>query len=488
MNFKKIHKVLLGISSLIFICVLLSIVYLIQVYNNRDQAEHTAAVLINQVESTIDRNKEKENKLLNSLKEDYTVRAKSISYILDRNPEIAGDVSELNKIAQLTKVDEIHIMDETGTIFGGSHPKYYGYSMDSGEQMAYFKPMLTDKSLSMCQDLTPNTAEGKQMMYAICWNESGTQMLQVGIAPKRLMEELRVNDIYEVVQGMPTYRGIIVVVADGDSGEIRGATTAELVGQKLSEIGVEAESDSPGQMPMKEGVVNGQRSYYTVHEHGTYFVAIIQQRSVIDEGIPYVLGIITVYIFAIAAISFLMIVIFIKKARREKERAVHDVMTGLLNRRAYEASLQSLSEKPVEENFVYVAMDLNSLKQINDTFGHAAGDEMIKAAASCMTGAFGKYGKLFRIGGDEFAAMIYADEKQLEQIRSDFEEATKSWHGEFKEGVSVSCGYVRGEEFPEKTLEEMVEIADKRMYLAKEAYYRVNDRRKPRGQTASTDL
>lgn len=478
MNFRKMHKVLLGISSLIFICVLLSIVYLIQVYNNRDQAEHTAAVLINQVESTIDRNEEKENKLLNSLKEDYTVRAKSISYILDRSPEIADDVLELNKIAQLTRVDEIHILDETGTICGGSHPEYYGYSMDSGVQMAYFKPMLSDKNLSMCQDLTPNTAEGKLMMYAICWNESGTEMLQVGIAPKRLMEELQVNDIYEVVQGMPTYRGIIVVVADKASGEIQGATTTELVGQKLSDIGVETGSDSPKQTGMREGVVNGQKSYYTVHKHGTYFVAIIQQRSVTDERIPYVLGIIVVYILAIAAISFLMIVVFVKSAQREREKAVHDVMTNLLNRRAYEMGLKSLSEKPVEENFVYVAMDLNSLKQINDTFGHAAGDEMIRAAASCMAGAFGRYGKLFRIGGDEFAAMIYADEKQLDQIKSDFEEAVKNWHGEFTEGVSVSCGYVRGEEFPEKTLTEIVEIADKRMYLAKEAYYRVHDRRR----------
>lgn len=478
MNLKKMHKVLLGISLLIFICVLLGIVYLIQVYNNRDQAEHTASVLIDQIESTIDQNKEKENKLLNSLKEDYTVRAKSISYILDRSPEIAEDTVELNKIAQLTKVDEIHILDETGTICGGSLPKYYGYSMDSGEQMAYFKPMLSDKNLSMCQDFTLNTAEGKLMMYAICWNESGTEMIEVGIEPKRMMEEFRVNDIYEVVQEMPVYRGIMVVVADKISGEIQGATSAELVGQKLSDIGVKTETDSPEEMCMLKGVVNGERSYYMVHGHGTYFVAIIQQRSITDEGIPYVLGIFAVYIFAIAAISFLLILMIMKSARKEKEKAVHDVMTGLLNRRAYEMSLKSLSEKSIEENLVYVAMDLNSLKQINDTFGHAAGDEMIKAAASCMTGAFGRYGKLFRIGGDEFAAMIYADERQLDQIKSDFEEAAKNWHGEFIEDISVSCGYVRREEFPEKTLTEIVEIADKRMYLAKQAYYRVHDRRK----------
>lgn len=82
-------------------------------------------------------------------------------------------------------VDEIHLFDETGCITSGSVPKYFGYSFDSGTQMSYFKPMLTDKSLTMCQDVTPNTSEGKAMMYAITWNEAGTMMVQVGLKPLR---------------------------------------------------------------------------------------------------------------------------------------------------------------------------------------------------------------------------------------------------------------------------------------------------------------
>ena len=41
--------------------------------------------------------------------------------------------------------------------------------------MEYFKPMLKNKNLTMCQDVTPNTAEGKELMYAITWNEAGTR-------------------------------------------------------------------------------------------------------------------------------------------------------------------------------------------------------------------------------------------------------------------------------------------------------------------------
>lgn len=65
--------------------------------------------------------------------------------------------------------------------------------------MAYFKPMLKDKKLTMCQDVTPNTSEAKEMMYAITWNEAGNKMIQVGIEPKRLLNEAKQNEVSNVV-------------------------------------------------------------------------------------------------------------------------------------------------------------------------------------------------------------------------------------------------------------------------------------------------
>lgn len=65
---------------------------------------------------------------------------------------------ELQKIASLMSIDEIYLFDATGKIYSGTKPEYYGCS-DSGEQMEYFKPMLENKGLTMCQDITPNTSE-----------------------------------------------------------------------------------------------------------------------------------------------------------------------------------------------------------------------------------------------------------------------------------------------------------------------------------------
>ena len=163
------------------IALLLGIAYVVLTNSAREQAYRTAAVLADQVESILKSNDQKEASLTASLKENYISKAKAVAYILDKNPEIELNIAEQIRIAKLMSIDEIHIFDESGTIYAGTVPVYYGYSFDSGEQMAFFKPMLENKALSMCQDVTPNTAEGKSMMYAICWNDFGSKMIQIGI-------------------------------------------------------------------------------------------------------------------------------------------------------------------------------------------------------------------------------------------------------------------------------------------------------------------
>ena len=103
-------------------------------YVNDKNSDRTSKVLLDRVITVLDKN----DALIKSLKDDYIVRAKAVSYIIDAKPEVEYDVDELQKIAALISVDEIHLFDTKGYIYSGSVPKYFGYSFDSGEQMAYF--------------------------------------------------------------------------------------------------------------------------------------------------------------------------------------------------------------------------------------------------------------------------------------------------------------------------------------------------------------
>lgn len=103
--------------------------------------------------------------------------------------------------------------------------------------------------------------------------------------------------------------------------------------------------------------------------------------------------------------------------------------------------------------------------------GHAVGDELILGATSCMKNCFGGYGNLYRVGGDEFMAVIAANEETLKFILKDFEAIVSKWHGEHLDSIAIAYGYVLRMECKEASLEEMEQLADRRMYENKKKYY-----------------
>lgn len=157
-----------------------------------------------------------------------------------------------------------------------------------------------------------------------------------------------------------------------------------------------------------------------------------------------------------------------------------DALTGFYNRSAYEADLKILENGNLGDDFVFILADVNSLKSINDSFGHNAGDELIIGAAECLEKSLGSYGKLYRIGGDEFIALIFAGQEDVEIIKKNIETATQEWRGKLVQDVTLSCGFVTKKEVGQISVKEMAVLADKRMYEAKNEYYRITgiERRK----------
>ena len=117
-----------------------------------------------------------------------------------------------------------------------------------------------------------------------------------------------------------------------------------------------------------------------------------------------------------------------------------------------------------------MSMDLNGLKRANDSYGHAAGDELICAAADCMKNSFNEYGKVYRVGGDEFVVIITEKTEQFEDIRHSFDIHVANWSGEFVDSMSVSYGWVFSTERNWNSVYEVSKAADKRMYESKERF------------------
>lgn len=61
--------------------------------------------------------------------------------------------------------------------------------------MQFFLPILTDKELRLCQNITPNTAEGKHMQYAALWCKKKPYIVQIGMEPKHIIKALQQNNL-----------------------------------------------------------------------------------------------------------------------------------------------------------------------------------------------------------------------------------------------------------------------------------------------------
>lgn len=98
---------------------------------------------------------------------------------------------------------------------------------------------------------------------------------------------------------------------------------------------------------------------------------------------------------------------FKTEAQVYQRLAKEDRLTGMKNRRAFEELITEM-EKNINsyDSLILIFMDLDRLKNINDTLGHNVGDEFIIAASQCIERAYGSLGTCFRIGGDEFCAVL----------------------------------------------------------------------------------
>lgn len=168
-----------------------------------------------------------------------------------------------------------------------------------------------------------------------------------------------------------------------------------------------------------------------------------------------------------------------RAAENWRRKSNTDDLTGFYNRHAYEDEIKMLDQSPLPEDFVYVSIDINGLKVVNDSLGHNAGDDLIMGACECMRCCFGPYGKLFRTGGDEFVAIITAKASDLESIQDELKTVTGNWVGRYVDSLSLSCGFVTRDELDGMSLHQAAVLADKRMYAAKTNYYRTKgiDRR-----------
>jgi diguanylate cyclase (GGDEF)-like protein len=150
--------------------------------------------------------------------------------------------------------------------------------------------------------------------------------------------------------------------------------------------------------------------------------------------------------------------------------ACQDPLTGLMNRRALKAAVDRL---PAQQDLAVMALDLDHFKPVNDRFGHAAGDHVLREVGARLRAQCRDQDLIARVGGDEFALVLpmIADVDQAtfiaERVRSALRQPVVLESGESVR-VDASIGTALREQGA-ATFEELLALADARSYDAKRA-------------------
>ena len=154
-------------------------------------------------------------------------------------------------------------------------------------------------------------------------------------------------------------------------------------------------------------------------------------------------------------------------------QASHDSLTGLANRREFESVMFQLCESAQSQNkqHALLYMDLDQFKIVNDTCGHAAGDELLRQLAAIIGSMVREGDSLFRLGGDEFAVLLTGcPVNRAEQIANDIRQTIEAfrfiWQDKpFVIGVSIGLVPITAES---ESMTQLLAAADAACYAAKE--------------------
>ncbi|MFI0845142.1 EAL domain-containing protein [Mesorhizobium sp. IMUNJ 23232] len=248
-----------------------------------------------------------------------------------------------------------------------------------------------------------------------------------------------------------------------------GRRSAEVAGAPLSLLfGIADEATGKDCMALVDGIVSGRAAETDSgpcrlrRPDGTSVTVSLAGRPLQVDGRP-----------AGAVIVF-------HDMTREREfidrlswQASHDSLTDLSNRRDFETRLENELGRLAPEGYGHslIYLDLDQFKVVNDTCGHAAGDELLREISACLRRHIRASDILARLGGDEFGIVLVdcgPDEAQAiaERLRRGVEELDFLWNGR-RFSTSASIGLVHVAD-PGTSLEETLRSADIACYMAKE--------------------
>ena len=350
---QMLRKMLITMFSIMVVAIL-GIVFSIHTYKFKEEYKEQSYILFEQVKHILEKNSLEMESTIAEYKQICLNSADGIAYMLNKDASIIEDVDILKQLAHFFELDEIHIFNKEGEIIKGTEPKYYGYTVYDGEQIGYFAQMLDDKELRLCQDITPNTAEQKEMQYAAVWSLDKSYFIQVGAEPQRVLEAISKNKLSYIFSLLASDDTSRLYAIDDITGEVLGSTNKGVVGNSAKYLGFSMEQIT-SEKNVFSSTVLGKKMHCVSDKYDN--VILIRTLPIKDlySGILHDISIMACCLVCIAILSICLMEKFLDK----------NIVQGIydINRVLTEREMKQLVEVNNTPEFELLSDCINHMKK-----------------------------------------------------------------------------------------------------------------------------
>ena len=441
--------------------------------------EAVSAVSAFYLESIADRRSRAITNLINN---NFDYMEKAVSVIDSENIESQDDLrAAIGRMKSLLSLNRFALVDEDDIVYT-QYTTYTGGSRHSFLQ----ENTLNDKMISTVF----RYGSSKELCLAI-----PTDIYIMGKKFKACFVQIDINDIVDLL-AFDDQESTHFALYSENGGNISETELGPIVGTKNIFDAINGNVSEEEWNSFRDDFANGKKGTLTFSMYGVtdticyeavpdtgWELAVMTRENVIQEQIQEIseksikANHMQIFFLLVVASLFSALLFYMlrrvanDKLEEEKENskvfksmANTDSLTGVRNKHAYmetEAGLNSKIREGSIDKLALVACDINGLKYVNDTKGHAAGDKLIKDASALICDFF-NHGSVYRTGGDEFVVLL--QEKGYDSM----DEAIAAFNRQAEENIMknevvVSIGYSTLQPGDEQ-LHDIFERADHMMY------------------------
>jgi signal transduction histidine kinase/CheY-like chemotaxis protein/HPt (histidine-containing phosphotransfer) domain-containing protein len=297
---------------------------------NKQHLRENVSSQMNFIQERMVLNEQQIADLTRNYNETSIAKARAFARMIELDPSCLDNAEEMQQIADLLMVDEVHVTDENGVLLWGNIPDYYGLDFATTNQTIPFMTIFEDPSLEIAQEAQPNGAKGKLFQYTSVARRDRKGIVQVGMTPAALEKSLANAAISNVLKDYTIDAEGFAFAVDVSNQMLLAWPDGEWVGKNLSE------SDIPTTLlhqPNGEGTFqyNGREYFYISHPLENMIVgftipSIRLYTSQIQAVLMFAVLNVLIFMVLLFAISHLLQVHVIQgiKYMTDKIRAVAD--------------------------------------------------------------------------------------------------------------------------------------------------------------------